>query len=291
MTASSKSLYGIIGYPVTYSLSPVIHNTAFKELGINAEYQLFPLEENILPEFFNQLRDEENNILGLNVTIPYKETVIKYLDSLSPYAKKAMAVNTIVVMPHGKLNGFNTDGPGFLTDLTKNGFNIQNKKIAILGSGGAVRAILSALTLLPKRPQSIKIFNRHRERTQILVKDLGTRLDLKNVQAVESINDLDIPHADLLINATPLGMRKEDESPVSEEFLHKKLFVYDLIYTRPETKLMKLAQKKGARAVNGLGMLFSQGILSFQHWINDELEEKIKNKIWKNLVKAVEKNG
>ena len=291
MSASPQSLYGIIGYPVTYSLSPIIHNTAFEALGLDAEYQLFPLKEEELKDFFSRLKQKDCPIRGLNVTIRYKETVLAFLDSLSPYIQKTMAVNTIVITPQRKLTGFNTDGPGFLADLTKHGFKTRNKRVSILGSGGAVRAILSVLCLVPERPASIKIFNRHKERADKLLGDLKGRFDTGNIETVASIDDLDIRHADLLINATPLGMSTQDECLVDEGLLHKKLFVYDLIYTVPETKLMKLAKKKGARAVNGLGMLFYQGVLAFHHWMGEELNETIKSRIWKKLILAVEKNG
>src|SRR3989338_5095036 len=139
MTFKAKSIYGIIGNPVAHSLSPLMHNAAFKELKVDAIYKLFPLEENELNEFFKNLRDKQSPIFGLNVTVPYKEKVIKYLDTLSPYARKAMAVNTIVVGDDRTLHGFNTDGPGFLAHLAELGFNTEDRNIAILGAGGTAR--------------------------------------------------------------------------------------------------------------------------------------------------------
>src|SRR3989338_9118446 len=117
-----KAIYGIIGFPLEHSLSPVMHNAAFTELGVDAEYKLFPLQEEALGDFFADLREKDSPIFGLNVTVPYKEAVIKYLDIISPFAQKVNAVNTIVISSERTLTGFNTDGPGFLTHLAELGF-------------------------------------------------------------------------------------------------------------------------------------------------------------------------
>jgi len=287
MTENAKSIYGLVGYPVSHSLSPLMHNTAFKELGIDADYRLFPLKEEELDGFFKDLCEKNSLIAGLNVTIPHKENVIKYLDGLSPYAQKTMAVNTIKISNQRKLTGFNTDGPGFLTHLTELGVNIEKKHIALLGCGGAARAIISVLCLLPERPASIRIYDVVKEKTDTLLSDLAARLDIGIVKAVGSIDDLGIDKADLLINATPIGMKPEDPCLVDEKLLHKKMLVYDLIYNPEETKLLKLARQKGAKASNGLGMLFFQGVLSFLHWTGLELEKKTKDKMLANLKKGL----
>ncbi len=284
----SRSIFGIIGYPVTYSLSPLIHNTGFKELGIDAEYQLFPLKENELDQFFKQLRDPSSAIQGLNVTVPYKETVLKYLDSFQPFAKKVNAINTIVINEDRTLHGFNTDGPGFLTHLTLEGFDSTNKRIAILGAGGAARAIITVLCLLPERPESIKLYDIDTNKAEVLVNDLKERVDASIVETVFSIDDLNIEIADLLINATPIGMKEGDPSLIEEELIHPKLMVYDLIYTK-ETPLVKLAKKNGAKAVSGLGMLFYQGVLAFQHWTNLQLEDDVKMKMQEALEQGINK--
>ena len=280
---NKKSIYGIIGQPLTHSLSPLMHNTAFKNLGIDAEYKLFPLNEEELDDFFSELREQSNPILGLNVTVPYKEKVIQYLDTLSAYAQKTMAVNTITVSPDRSLTGFNTDGPGFLTHLTELKFETSGKRIALLGSGGTARAIISVLCLVLERPHSILVYNRHPQKTLQLISDLAKRMDVSIVHSVSSIDDLNVELSDLLINTTPLGLKPNDSSLVRGDLLHTDMLVYDVIYNPVQTSLLKLAQEKGAQTSNGLGMLFFQGALAFHHWMGYELDPKTKAKIRKVL--------
>ncbi len=281
--SSPKSIYGIIGLPLNHSLSPLIYNTAFKSLGIDAEYQLFPLKEEELENFFQELRTQSSPIMGLNVTVPYKEKVLEYFDNLSPYARKVMAVNTITISSDRSLTGFNTDGAGFLIHLTEIGFSAAGKRIALLGAGGTARAIISTLCLIQERPHSILVYNRHPGKAMALIHDLHQRLDTTIVQAVSSVDDLNIELADLLINTTPVGLKTDDPCLIEEGLLHAGLLVYDVIYNPSRTKLLESAEKKGARIVNGLGMLFYQGVLAFQHWMGYELDQKTKSKIKKVL--------
>ncbi len=274
-----KTLYGIIGYPVAHSLSPLMHNAAFKELGVDAEYKLFPLKEEELDGFFEDLRSPACPIFGLNVTVPYKEKVIPYLDSITPLAQRIMAVNTIVVTNERRLIGHNTDAPGFLSHLVELKFNTRGKKIAMLGAGGSARAILAVLCMIPERPESIKLYNRTPSRVDELLNDLQTRIDTGIIEPVASIDDLDIPGADLLINTTSVGLKSGDLCPVDEDLLHPGLLVYDLVYNPPQTDLLKMAKAKGARTANGLGMLYYQGVLAFQHWANVQLDDDVKLKM------------
>lgn len=271
--------YGIVGYPVKHSLSPLMHNTAFTELDIPAVYKLFPLKEEELPAFFEGLRKKDSSIFGLNVTVPYKEAVIPFMDSLSPFAKRAMSVNVVVISEDRKLTGYNTDGPGFLAHLAELQFNTCDKRIAILGAGGTTRAILTSLCLIPERPESIKIYNRTSEKAEALVKDLSQRMDTSLVEIVTSIDDLNIEICDLLINTTSVGLNDPDSTLIGAEQLHSNLLVYDVVYEPPETKLLKLAKEQGAKTSNGLGLLFYQGMLSFHHWAGQELPNDIKKKI------------
>jgi shikimate dehydrogenase len=263
-----------------------LHNTAFEALDVDAVYELFPMQKEELKDFFADLRREDSPIFGLNVTVPHKENVIPFLDSLDPFAAKVGAVNTIVITDKRKLIGYNTDGPGFLTHLTDIGFNPSGKRIAILGAGGASRALVSVFSLLPERPDIIKLYDIDRERAIALVRDLGQRMDVKQIEVVNSVDDLNIELADLLINATPIGMKPDDVALVSEELLHKHLMVYDLVYNPAETKLLKLAKQKGAKTVNGLKMLFYQGVLAFQRWAQIQLSEEVKDRMWDKLQKA-----
>ncbi len=286
MFSSSKSTYGLIGYPLGHSLSPIMHNTAFQELGVDAEYTVFPMKKEELESFFQALKQDDSPIFGLNVTVPHKENVIPFLDGMDPFAQKVGAVNTIVIAPNRDLVGFNTDGPGFLAHLTEIGFQPGGKRISILGAGGAARALISVFSLIADRPESIRIYDVDHNKAQQLILDLGMRLDVKHVRIVSSIDDLNIELADLLINATPIGMKPEDPVLVDEAHIHPHLTVYDLVYNPAETKLLKVAKARKAQAVNGLKMLFYQGVLSFQHWAENQLSEKIKKKMWLELEKA-----
>ena len=283
--SQQQTTYGLVGYPLGHSLSPVMHNTAFKALDVDAVYTLFPMKQEELQRFFKALKEKDSHIFGLNVTVPHKEHVIPFLDGMDPFATKVGAVNTVVITPERKLIGFNTDGPGFLTHLAEEGFNPKGKRIAILGAGGASRALISVLCLSDS-PHSIKVYDVDHERANVLIQDLSVRMDTRCVQVVKSIDDLDIELSDLLVNATPIGMKLSDPCLISEELLHAHLMVYDLVYNPAETKLLAMARAKGAKTVNGLKMLFYQGVLAFQHWAEMELSEKIKDKMWVELKKA-----
>ncbi len=283
---AQSAVYGIIGYPVAHSLSPLMHNAAFAELGVDAVYKLFPLKEDELDEFFVQLYKSSSPIFGLNVTVPYKERVIRYLANITPLVQKIMAVNTIVITKDRKLIGYNTDAPGFLSHLVELGFNTRDKKIAIMGAGGSTRAILAVLCMIPERPDSIKIYNRTPERLEVLLEDLSARIDTSIVQPVASIDDLDIPEADLLINTTSVGLKQDDPSLVDADLIHPKLLVYDLVYSPLVTPLLKMAKARGARTSNGLGMLYYQGVLAFQRWANVLLDDDVKFKMRQALEKG-----
>ncbi|MBI5415808.1 MAG: shikimate dehydrogenase [Candidatus Omnitrophica bacterium] len=285
--AEEKAVYGIVGYPVAHSLSPLMHNAAFKALGIPAVYKLFPVQESGVDDFFKKLRDPRSPILGLNVTVPYKERALRYLDNIAPLAQKIMAVNTIVINKERKLVGYNTDAPGFLSHLVELQFNTRGKKIAMIGAGGSARAILTVLCMIPERPDSIKVYNRTASRLEEFLADLRARVDAGIVEAVRSIDDLGIPEADLLINTTPVGMDQDDTPLVDENLLHRNLLVYDLVYNPPMTPLLRMAKARGARAANGLGMLYYQGVLAFQHWANVQLDDDIKQKMRQALEKGV----
>lgn len=284
-----KTTYGIIGNPVEHSLSPLMHNAAFKALKVDAVYKLFPLEENELDGFFKSLRKEDCPIFGLNVTVPYKEAVLNYLDSISPFAKKAGSVNTIVIDENRKLTGHNTDGPGFLSHLAELEFNTRGKRIAILGAGGTTRAILASLCLIPERPESVHLYNRTEEKARVLLSDLSRRMDAGFINVVSSLDDLNVELADLLINTTSVGLNNSRDTLIDSESLHRDMLVYDVIYEPEETRLLKMAKDKGAKTANGLGLLFYQGVLSFQHWAGQEMPEEVKDKVRLTLQKRPRK--
>ncbi len=283
MAKATRATYGIIGYPVHHSLSPVIHNTAFHLLGVEAVYKILPVAPEELAVFFRALKEKDNPVFGLNVTVPYKEKVIPYLDSLAPLAQRVGAVNTVVVTKDRRLIGYNTDAPGFLAHLAELKVDVCDKRVAILGAGGSARALLTALCLIPERPEVIRVFNRTPDRLRQLLADIGDRVDTSIVHPAETIDDLNVELADILINTTSIGLKRRDPCLVPQEVLHAHLFVYDLIYNPSETSLLKAARSKGAKTANGLGMLFFQGVLAFQHWAGMPLPEDVKQRVRQRL--------
>ena len=259
---SLPKIYGLIGKPVKHSLSPVMHNAAFKALKINAEYRLFELEADKLEHFLHSMG--ENNISGVNVTVPYKEKVLPFLKKISDEAKAVGAVNTIKLNQNG-LEGFNTDGEGFLRDLTKNlKFNPEGKSVAIIGAGGAARAV--SVYLSKAHVKKISIFDIDAKKRDILVDHLKRSFPDLEITSVGAVEGLGFNKCDLLINATPIGMKESDPCLIDQNLLRKNILVYDLIYNPVETKLLKAARQRGARASSGLGMLLCQGARSFEIW-------------------------
>lgn len=264
MTPSPK-IFGLIGYPVKHSLSPLMHNAAFKALNLDARYELFELKPQELENFLKSL--SQKNIYGLNVTIPYKEQVIPFLDNISAQAGLIGAVNTIR-HSRGKLEGFNTDGEGFLKHLTEDlGFSPEGKTVSVIGAGGAAKAV--AVYLGKAGVKRVTIYDTQEEKLNKLLAHLKANFKGIEFNQADSIDGLKINNSDLLVNATPIGMKESDPLIVSEGQMHRGLLVYDLIYNPKETKLLKLAKEKGALVSNGLGMLLYQGMLSFEIWTGE----------------------
>ncbi len=279
-------IYGVIGWPIKHSLSPAMHNAAFRRLGIDAEYRRFEVKPEGLKDFFhgrNGIRDSKGDsvyiadLAGLNVTVPHKEKVLDFieLDQESFYLRRIKAVNTLV-MKDGVWKGFNTDIPGFSRHLKELGFEPEGKKIALLGAGGASRAV--SYVLANNKARQISIFDIDKNKALGIAHMLRELFDDFPVKVVDTIDELDIDSKDALINATPVGLKKEDPCLVDEQVIHKELFVYDLIYNPGETKLLSLAKAAGARYSNGLGMLLYQGALAFSHWTNKEAPIQVMKK-------------
>lgn len=264
MPKNQHKIYGVLGYPVTHSLSPLMHNAAFTHLGIDAEYVFFEKSPEELEAFLHSLKVQ--GIYGINVTIPYKEKVIPYLSFICEDAKLIGAVNTIIV-GDGGLVGFNTDGEGFLRHLNGDlGFQVTQKKVAILGAGGASRAV--SVMVSRQKPKTLFIFDVDSRKQDELIQHLKGNFPDVIFHCASSIDQLLQEGADLLINTTPVGMKPNDPCLVDEKYLHKDMLVYDLIYNPQETKLLTLARQRGARVANGLGMLLYQGMLAFTKWTN-----------------------
>lgn len=265
-----KKIVGIIGYPLGHSVSPAMHNAAYRELGLDYEYIPFEVEPADLREALPGLR--ALHIAGFNVTIPHKETIIPLLDDVTKLARTIGAVNT-VVNQEGELIGYNTDGPGFIESLNEDaGFEPAGKKAVVLGAGGASRAV--ATMLAEAGAASLIISDIIEDKAKELAEYTGGLSHTKcgwskpDSQSLKS----EIEQADLLVNTTPLGMHPEvNKSPLPEKIkLPKKLLVYDLVYNPAETKLLKTARAAGCKAVSGLGMLVRQGALAFTVFTGEE---------------------
>jgi len=285
----SPKIYGLVGYPLGHSFSPLMHNAAFKKLNIPGEYRLFQKQPEELESFLRNLEDE--NIYGLNVTIPYKEKVLD-LDFIEPdrtarYAREIKAINTIV--RKGKdLKGFNTDIAGFLRHLNKLSFDPLNKRIALLGAGGAGKAV--AYAVAKKGAREIAIFDLDKSKSENVVNMLEELFPDLNAVVVGEVEQLSIINKDLLINATPVGLKEEDPCLIEEDVLHKDLFVYDLIYNPSPTKLLSLAESKSLRYSDGLGMLVYQGAFSFIYFTETHIPyAKIVGVMWEAIEEALRK--
>jgi len=262
----ATKVYGVLGYPVKHSLSPLMHNAAFKALGLDAEYVLFEKTPQDLAGFLLSLGKE--GISGINVTVPYKEKVISYLSSLSKEAQLIGAVNTIKVSDT-QLEGFNTDGDGFIRHLTEDlKFDLRGKNVAMLGAGGASRAV--AVYLAIAKIKSLAVYDVDQAKALALVEHLKNNFQDIEFRVVNSVNSLNIRSCALLINATPVGMKETDPLLVEPDMLHKDLLVYDLIYNPAKTKLLQSAEEARAKVSNGLGMLLHQGARSFELWTGQQ---------------------
>lgn len=269
MITGKTGIFGIFGTPVAHTLSPIMHNAAFEALGLPCRYlpfQVYPENlkkavEGIIPL----------GIRGVNVTIPHKETVISFLDSVDSEAQKIGAVNTIVAVSN-RLIGHNTDGRGFLASLFEMDVDPSGKRVILLGAGGAARGVAIALAAagISEIILIARTSSRGKEladrlaslssRLKILV--LGTDLER------EPLFNQDRPT--LLINATPLGMKEDDPLPFPSSLLNPSWVVADLIYRPYETPLLSAAKKVGAKTVPGLGMLLHQGALAFELWTKEK---------------------
>ncbi len=263
MKISGKTrVCAVIGDPIEHSLSPCIHNAAFQHLGLDYAYLCFAVKEHDLRDAV--LGMKSLGIYGMNVTMPHKVRIIQYLDRLDETAKKVGAVNT--VLNSTEMIGYNTDGLGALNALKAHGADLNDKKVVILGSGGASRSISFAIA---EEALDLVILNRTPEKAEVLANKILATTG-KKVRWGKLCDDLlaeDLKGANILINATSVGMHPDDsETPVDRSLLRQDLIVFDLIYSPIETRLLREAKSVGAKTIDGLTMLVYQGAASFEIW-------------------------
>jgi shikimate dehydrogenase len=257
-------LYGIFGYPIGHSLSPLMHNTAFAHHRIEAVYLPFAVRPVHLRRAVKSIAALQ--IGGVNVTIPHKQAALAWMDELSPEARLIGAVNTIHLQD-GRLHGYNTDGIGFLNALNEAGSAVAGQTAMLLGAGGAARAIAVQLCLSGIR--RLLVANRTPTRAEDLAAFLKQHIPYTDISVItmgESSLAAMLPETDIVVNATSIGMHPQDPLLLPSTALSSRHLVCDIVYRPLPTPLLRAAQRQGARTVDGLGMLLHQGAKAFEIW-------------------------
>ncbi len=256
-------VYGIFGHPVHHSLSPLLYNTLFRELKMNAAYMAFEVRRESLVLAFEAIR--ALGLKGVNLTIPHKEAAMDLVDEVPEDIDRRIGALNTVVNRNGRLFGYNTDGKGFLTALHEELlFQPEGKTVLVLGAGGAARAVVFSIACA--HADRILIYNRTRARARGLGDYLEDYFPETEIDLPESLEELKKEKISLVVNATSLGMRGTDELPADLRFLSAKASIYDLVYAPAETKFLQLAKKLGLPCANGLGMLAAQAAFAFELW-------------------------
>ena len=271
-------LAAVVANPIKHSISPFIHNSAFEATNTNGVYLAWEVDATELAETVANIRRYQ--MYGINLSMPYKEQVIPYLDQLSEEACLIGAVNT-VVNREGTLIGYNTDGKGFFKSLPS--FKISRKRVVLLGAGGAAKAILAQAILDGVSQISVFVRSSSMEKTrpylEIIQNATGFRVDLFALEDIQELQD-SITQADLLVNATSVGMDGSSQPIPTSIVLPEKLMVADVIYQPFETPFLKWAKEQGNQSINGLGMLLYQAAEAFELWTGKEMPT---DQIWELL--------
>lgn len=260
----------LLGHPVGHSMSAVMHNAAFQELGLDYRYELKSVPPGELGSFVSsELR--RPGFAGASVTIPHKVSVMEHLDGVDPAALRIGAVNTIVV-EDGQLNGYNTDGTGALRGIIDAYREVQDARVVMMGAGGAARAVCYHLST---NVRELTIANRTVERAEALARDLTgnpkCRATVRSIPFERDALGEAIAGADILVNGTPLGMHPETQgTPVERSLLHPGLLVFDMVYNPIKTRLLREAGEAGAVILPGVNMLVYQGATAFKMWTGEE---------------------
>ena len=274
----TTNFFGIIGKPLSHSLSPILHNFWFKKYKIHAKYSLIEIEHNEIEGIINKIRSKE--LQGINVTTPYKQAVIPFLDQIIDDAKETLSVNTISLNKEGKVVGNNTDvyglEQGFLNKLKKQ--NLEKNKVLVLGAGGVTASVIYALS--KKGINQIFIGNRTSRKAEDIKKKFSfiEVIEWKNIERVAE-------KMDIIINTTSLGLKNGNNFEQDFKNVKPNLIYYDIIYNPEETMMIKNFKKKLIKTYNGLEMFIYQGQKSFSLWNKTlpELDENLKNTITSKL--------
>lgn len=249
----------VIGWPITHSRSPIIHNYWLKKYNIVGTYERISVEPENLKSFIDNL--SRNGFVGCNVTIPHKETALSLVQNLDEIVVSTGSLNTIYLIG-GEVHATSTDGEGFSKNLlsTLPNYSLRDKNIILIGAGGSAKAIID--NLLRQSVRHVKIFNRTVERAQQIKQQFGTRVKIGNPIP----NQIDLEECDLLINTTPQGMDGQRPNDLDISSLPPTAIVADIVYVPLKTELIKRAESQGLRTVTGLGMLLHQAVRGFELW-------------------------
>lgn len=278
-------LVGLFATPIRHSVSPMIHNKAFETLGIDAVYLAFDLGEKDLSTAIASMKSLD--MLGANLSMPHKMAAVPMMDELSEAAQLIGAVNTILHQD-GKLIGHNTDGIGFMSSLKVKGIEVLQKKITVIGAGGAATAIIVQAAL--DGVKEIAVFNRKddffqkiQNKLAVISKKTGCNIQLYDLADQKQLAQ-EVAESRLLVNATGVGMSPQLAATPIEDFsiIHSDLAVYDVIYTPRETRFLKQAKERGVVTSNGLGMLLYQGAAAFELWTGQKMPIEVVQPIIEN---------
>ena len=258
--ANKFVMAGVMGWPVAHSRSPLIHNHWIQQYGLQGAYGLFAVQPALLEPAIRGLR--ALGLAGCNVTIPHKVDAMQYMDVVDPLARRMGAINTVVVTPDGALQGFNTDGFGFIQSLrdAQPDWRADSGPATVLGAGGAARAVV--LSLLDEGATEIRLVNRTRARAQAMADEFGSAVQVLDWNARHEALD----GIALMVNTTNQGMHGEPDLDIRLDQLPHTALVSDAIYIPLETPLLREARLRGNTTVNGLGMLLNQARPAFQAW-------------------------
>ena len=260
----STQVCAVIGNPIAHSLSPAIHNAAFWELDLDFVYVAYQVED--VKNALSGMR-ALNNFRGMSVTILHKTVIIKYMDKITDVDRSIGSINT-VINEHGKLLGFGTDGPGALKAIIDAGVEIDGKRVLMLGSGGAARAI--SFTLAQNtRPDELSILDVNEVMLQQLTADLrtGTDVFIKSELLSDKSLALEMENADIILHCTPVGMQpNKDASLIPAGLFRPWQVVFDVVYTPLETKLLAEARSCGLKVISGIDMFINQAVLQFERF-------------------------
>ncbi len=274
---------GLIGNPVEHTVSPVIHNALAEATGVNLAYLPFHVETGKLEAAVTGAY--ALNVLGLNITVPYKTEVISYLKEVDALAERIGAVNTLVRTAEG-YKGYNTDMPGLFRAMSSDGVHIAGEKVILLGAGGVARAV--AILLMEKGAEQLYIVNRTKEKAQQIADEVNALCGRAFAQAVALADYKCISGKQkyLCIQTTNVGMYpKSEEAVIEDEDFYQMIHTgYDLIYNPYCTKFMELVQNQGGRAYNGLKMLLYQGIIAYELWTGKEINGELADNVLQRLL-------